>query len=47
MTNGKYPNVREYPGSQTYLAVDNDWAIDVGAQESAANGVEVSLQRGG
>ena len=35
------------PKADKYLTVDNDGAVDVGAQKSVAEGIEVSLQGGG
>lgn len=35
------------PNADKYLTVDNDGAVDVGAQKSVAEGIEVSLQGGG
>ena len=35
------------PQGQSYLAIDNDGAVDVGAEDGLAQGVEVTLQGGG
>ena len=29
-----------------YLAIDNDWEVDVGADEGSAKGIEVTFKRG-
>ena len=33
--------------SESYLAIDDDWAVDWSSQEGVAEAVEVDLQRGG
>ena len=29
-----------------YLAIDNDWAVNVGADEGSAGGIEITFKRG-
>ena len=33
-------------GSFNYLAIDNDWAVNVGADEGSAGGIEITFKRG-
>jgi hypothetical protein len=29
-----------------YLAIDNDWAVDIGANEGSAKGIKITFMRG-